>query len=179
MLTRSDDTSLVFFHGPVYLLSASQFQQQMLLATARHVKRISILLASEGGSLDWGKTCMDTILMARAAGVEVVGVTHFAYSMAALMLQTCSKRIISPSGTLMIHGISTFFEGDAIDQQTMAKFTATATEEMTALLTSRTKKRKAFWDKILKTNKETFFTAQEAMTVGLVDEIASINTVRA
>lgn len=165
------DSALVLLHGPIIASTGSLFQQQMLAVIARRPKRITILIASEGGMNDWGNVMIDTIQMARSLGIEVVGMAHFAYSMAAFLLQTCSVRYLSENGTMMVHGASSIVEGDYLDHETHSKMLDGYRKKYSSLLAERTNKPERHWQTVLKTNKETFYSPAEALKVGLIDEV--------
>lgn len=173
VVSKDGKSAVVYLHGPIGGVSGSVFQQQMIKCAQSGAKRITVVIASPGGDVDWGNVCLDTIHMVRSMGIEVWGVAHFAYSMAAMVLQACSHRVMSEGGVLMIHGPSSFMGGDLADHSIHAKVVTACNRRMATLLAAKTNSNFTYWNKLLTSERANFYQADKALEAGLVDEVAA------
>ena len=110
---------------------------------------------------------------ALSPGIPIVGmVQSHALSGGSLILQACAVRYATPTSILMVHGISQRMLG--LDE-TNAKRNLSLLQQLRGtfvdLYSARSPKSRSYWDKLMKTDTRTYFTAQEALEVGLLDEI--------
>lgn len=178
----SFDTSQDYRHGYISFSSEINDTSQLALSSAlRRLTRmcpkqpISVELNSPGGSIMEGFAAIDTIASVEAAGCPVTMIVRGqACSMAAVVLQSASKRIIGPNSFLMLHkaafGIAPGTKSDEVeDSLEEARMMET---QIYNILAKRGGKTAAWWRKKLSRRKDVWWTAEQALADGLVDTIA-------
>jgi ATP-dependent Clp protease protease subunit len=118
---ETDDHAIVFFTDEVETEGVEYCQRQILKlafemlalsAEERKGKYVTLIINSPGGSCDDGMALIDTIEMVRGMGIPVVGIAMgAAYSMAAVILQACSVRLVGRHARVMLHEVSAGVEG--------------------------------------------------------------------
>ena len=145
-------------------------KQVTYLVIEDSVKPIKLFVNSCGGAIDAGMVIYD-ILQASPAPIQVY-CTGKAYSMAAVLL-CCGQhgRYILPHSKVMIHEplISTGVGGKTSSIQTIAESMMKTKEEMVAILAKHTGQPLEKLYEVTKT--DTFFSADEAVAVGLADKV--------
>jgi ATP-dependent Clp protease protease subunit len=138
-------------------------------------RKITLYLSSCGGENTAGLSIISTIHGIRRSG-RIVN-THIqgsAYSMASFIAQAGTRRYIESYGTMMLHdihwGVSLARRDQHIDYLEGAEI---ETDAVFQLYAERSGKPIAFWREKLK-RRDWFVSAQEALDLGLVDEILPI-----
>ena len=119
----TEDHAIIFFTDEVETEGVEYCQRQILKLAFEMIslspeelsgKYITLIINSPGGSCDDGMALIDTIEMVRGMGIPVVGIAMgAAYSMAAVMLQACTKRLVGRHARVMLHEVSAGAEGKA------------------------------------------------------------------
>jgi ATP-dependent Clp endopeptidase proteolytic subunit ClpP len=133
------------------------FQAELLALDEMKPKRIQIYINSIGGVVDDGFNIFNAILKSKTpVDTYCVGM---AASVAGVIFQAGRKRIMADYGILMYHNPS---GGDDKSLQFYK-------QSLMKMLVAKTGKTEDEWIKIC--NRETFYDAEEAKSVGLCDEI--------
>lgn len=156
-------------------LSSYLRQVARLLVMHGLAPRIQLLLTSPGGQMVPGFALMDSIRALKIeSGVEVdIAVRGEACSMAAVMLQGATGiRTIGLNSSLMLHRASFAAAGDADSVEDGLGYVKMLESRVYDILASRSNHDAKWWKRKLGGRKDCWFTAQEALEVGLVDLIA-------
>jgi len=132
-------------------------------------KDIDIYINTPGGSVIDGLAIYDTMQLVKP-DVSTICV-GFAASMGAILLSggTQGKRFALPNARMMIHQAAGGFTGPASDVQIYAKEVIAARDRLYELIAKHTGKKIS---QIMKdADRDRFFSAQEAVEYGLIDEI--------
>lgn len=132
------------------------------------LERLKIILDSPGGSVHAMFGMIDYIQsLDKPVDIEIRGI---AMSAAAVLLTSATgKRTISKRSSLMFHEISSFSYGKSKDIKSSNKHLEQLEEWVYLLLEERTNKDRHFWENEM--NKDFFLTAEQALELGVVDEI--------
>lgn len=143
-----------------------------LLDREIHPEGITIILNQIGGEAYHGLAIYDEIISANnKITVIVKGNCH---SMAVPILQAADTRLVSENATLMIHSVSSGFYGTYYQLLDHVKETKRLNDlYIKMILKSIKKKNKKFTKKDLEEliKKDTYFTARQALSLGLCDKI--------
>lgn len=125
-----------------------------------------VIINSDGGSYYDAMAIADIV---RLNKLQTIGVGKV-LSSAVLILAAGSKRIVYPSTWLLYHCSS--YEQEGAHQEIKSSVEQAEREEMQSaeFMASVTSKSKKFWKKIADTG-DYYFTAQEALKLGVVDAI--------
>lgn len=133
---------------------------------------IHFYLHTEGGDVDAGFALFDAI---KRCECEVLGhVLNAAYSMGAILLQACDRRSIAPLGALMVHIGEEGQEGHPTTVRSWIRHYDRLSDRMVDILSEKMQEKNPFRTReavreLLQF--DTIYTAEEAVQVGLVDEI--------
>ena len=134
---------------------------------------ITIILDSDGGDVNLGFSFYDEVLLCN--NTVTINVSGVAMSMGSVILQAADKRIINKNSKIMIHRGSLEVEGhfndvkravaenDDMDKRCMDIYLEKIQEVKPNFKRSQLQKMMDF---------DTYISAQEALELGLVDEIA-------
>ncbi len=140
---------------------------------ADHVK---VYVSSPGGNVAGGLSIIRAIREAQQAGTRFTGVVRGeAASMGFFILQACDVRKMGPGDVLMAHGITAGMFGDAKNLDALQKLITVTRQYLTELIVNRAEveeeEKIQWWGEILKDATPVYFTPEEALAEGLVDEI--------
>ncbi|MEA5136466.1 MAG: Clp protease ClpP [Candidatus Fimivivens sp.] len=130
-----------------------------------------IKIDSPGGDLVAGSS-MYTALMSHNGPLtfDIAGMAASAASAAAMAsVKAGNKCRMSPMALMMIHNVKCSAEGDYRDMENAAEFLKTANETIINAYCKKTSKPREEIQAML--DKETWFSAAEALEMGLIDEI--------
>ena len=140
-----------------------------LTTTPADTAPITVVINSGGGSVYEAHGMYDTIRMLRADNIEVHGRVHgHAMSAAVLILQACTTRTITEYGMLMVHGAVNVTRGDAREMEAERDASNKLIEIQARLLEERTGRD---WHELLRDQLPHYYTAEEALSMGLVDSV--------
>jgi len=169
-----DDTGFIKIWGHISNNEATYMYNDSLLLMHRYgVKKVIITINSGGGSAFAGLGMADTIAAMRKAGIEVEGHSlGYVASAAVPIMAACSKRIATPNCLFMVHEgklmkfLAQETASDLVAQQKMMNLMG---ERYIKLLADHSKLSVEDWK--AKEKVTTWFTAEEALEWGLIDEI--------
>lgn len=169
-----EEGRIVFLPSDVDEESAALIKASLLkLFYANRKEDITLLITSDGGDVTPGLSIIDAIHHIQAREGKVIGqVWGHAESMACDVLQVCDLRRASSSSILMVHGGWSDYSGlDIEGMQAEAKVMKNMTDYMLEIYASRTKKPRTYWKTVMKRKNPRYFTSEEALEVGIIDEI--------
>ena len=175
----SDRTDMhILLMGNVTPQTVSAVALQLMVATHyREQKEINLVMMGHGGDGDSCAALCDVIEQVQANGLIVKGhVLGYVMSANAIVLQACRPyRYMSRWGHLMIHGPTYSYEGmDYEDIQAMKKH-ETHNDGNFLELIYKSKMDKATVDAVWQSNKPTWFNAEQALALDLIDYISDTN----
>lgn len=151
-----------------YGLTARSFIQQ--LDAFGNVAELSIRINSQGGIVDDGIAIYQAL--ARNSAQKTVHIDSACYSIAAVVAMAASpgKLCMAFNARLMIHNAWNILAGDKNDMAKEAERLGQLDGILAAMFGKRAKGKSN--DEMLEMmNEETWFTAEEAMSIGLVDQV--------
>ncbi len=161
---------VVFLVGPVDEGTANLVVAQMLFLESENPdKDIHFYINSPGGSIAAGMAIYDTMQFIKPdVSTLCVGM---AASMAAFLLAAGAKgkRFVLPNSTVMIHQPLGGFQGQASDIAIHAKYILALRERLNKLMAQHTGKSEEEIGR--DTDRDNFFTAEEALKYGMVDKV--------
>ena len=161
---------VVFLVGPVNEMSANLIVAQLLfLESENPEKDISFYINSPGGSVSAGLAIYDTMQFIKP-DVSTLCVGQAA-SMGALLLAAGKKdkRFTLPNSRVMIHQPMGGFQGQASDIEIHAKEILYLRQRLNEILAKHTGQDIKTIER--DTERDNFFSAQDATTYGLVDKV--------
>lgn len=139
---------------------------------------ITLLISSPGGDVLYGMAIVQCIREAQRKGVEVIGEVYgLACSMGFIILQTCDVRRMGDMCVLMAHGFTTIVQGDSKDIDAERGLIMWYRENIAAAHANRCTVQDsiysdpATWMEIMTSSTPVYFNAQDALELGLVDEV--------
>lgn len=158
------------------IASGITFSESIMAMALENTRPITILLHSPGGDVLEGLGIFDTIMAARAHGIQVTahGMGPVA-SMAAIILQAATHRVMSPNSRMLLHEVRQFSFMDVktvSDAADTAKELAIINDRLAKLMAERTNGAQTpdsireLWIK------DRWLWPEEALELGLIDEIA-------
>ena len=169
----SDDYNIYIYDNCSHLMAL--YVQQCIDEAIVHGRRTqNLLVSSGGGGVVSGLDIISSIRQAQQRGIKIYGrVNSMAGSMAAYILMACDHRSISPIAQLMLHG---WEEGGAhgVDKKTRAALdgsTKFMEQVLVGLVKDNSKLSQERIDEIFADSSHKYFTAEEALEAGLVDEV--------
>lgn len=176
-LAREQETSnlqnrFYDFVGPV-TMSATETAMQVLSRWRRQNNDpITIRISSPGGNVLDGLALYDFLLGLRKANIEVrIVVLGMAASMAAILLQAGTVRVVGPNSRILIHEVgSEGIGGKLSDLQEATEFFKTLNEHVYQILAERSKLSVAEISRRAK-KKDFWLTAKDIVEKGFADEV--------
>jgi len=143
------------------------FQQDIKALAAKGP--VTIKINSGGGSLIEGLAIVDMI---QNMDQEVIGIVEgMAASMAGLILQACDKRIMTTNSRLMIHKAQMSVGGDSEAVSASLELLKQEDAKIVEILQAKTGQENEVIMSWLQPGTNKWFSAQEALKAGLIDEI--------
>lgn len=168
--SRLLDERIIFLGTPVTDDVANLIVAQLIhLEASDPDKDISIYINSPGGSVYAGLAIFDTMNYIKP-DVQTI-CCGIAMSMGALLLSSGAKgkRMATPNSKILIHQVSSSFQGQATDIEIHAREILDIRKRLDEILADNTGKP---LDEVAKdTERDYFMTAEEALNYGLIDKI--------
>ena len=161
---------IIFFVGPVNDQSANLVVAQLLFLESENPdKDISLYINSPGGSVYAGLAIYDTMQFVKPDVSTLC--TGLAASMGAFLLAAGAKgkRYALPNSRIMIHQPSGGAQGQASDIQIQAQEILKLREQLNLILAANTGQPVERIE--LDTERDTFMSAQDAVSYGLIDKM--------
>lgn len=127
---------------------------------------VTVIINSGGGDVMAGKEIYT--LLREYAGKVKIRIQSFAASAAAVIAMAAESEM-SPVAQLMIHNVSSYAAGDNRDMEHMAQVLANANKALAAAFTAKSGKTEAEVLELM--DRETWFTAEQAVKEGFVDRV--------
>ena len=131
---------------------------------------IRIVLDSGGGDVDAGFAIYDAIRQTK--NVVIIDVVGSCQSMAMMVIQAATYRRATPESRFLLHNGSAGFEVAMHAVKSMAREIAYQHNRYCEIVAARSEKSPKEIEKLC--NSETFLSAQEALTLGLIDDILEL-----
>ncbi len=163
---------IIFLVGPVEEHMANLVVAQLLFLEAENPdKDISLYINSPGGVITAGMAIYDTMQFIKP-DVSTICMGQAA-SMGAFLLTagTKGKRYALPNSRVMIHQPLGGFQGQATDIDIHAREVLKLRDQLNALMAKHTGQPKERIEQ--DTDRDNFFSAEEAKAYGLIDEVIS------
>ena len=164
--------------GPIVEGCSTETLEDLSIMTSDSREPITLVISSCGGDVFTALSIIRAIQTARKDGIEIIGQVYGeAMSAAFLILQACSKRTMGKYCLLMCHGVTTVSFGDIrnleSEQNLLKKLQADQADLISSRNTSATKlyHTSKYWLPILERNTPQFYGADEALKMGLIDEV--------
>ena len=161
---------IIFLGGPIDDHTANLVIAQMLFLEAENPQKdIVLYINSPGGSVTAGLAIYDTMQYVKPdVSTICVGV---AASMGAFLLASGAhgKRMALPNADIMIHQISSGFEGQATDIEINARRILKLKQRLNVILAKHSGKTEAEVEK--DSERDNWMSADEAKKYGLIDKI--------
>ena len=170
IFSRLLEERIVFLAGPVTDMNANVVIAQMLYLVSKDPKKnIKLYINSPGGSVTAGLAIYDTMQFIKCP-VSTICV-GLAASMGAVLLAagTKGKRFALPNPEILLHQVSSGFQGQASDIEITARNILKVKGSINQILATHTGKPIQAVEK--DTDRDFYMTAAEAQTYGLIDEV--------
>jgi len=159
---------------------AHEFLEDMnILLSEDSNEPIRLIIASIGGEAFPGFAMIRAIRAAQRRGIRVIGeVNGCACSMAFFMLQSCDERRMGTLDVLMAHGVTTGLIGDMKNIEAETKLLNHWHTEWSRIVAGRCKgdyNEAGYWFEVFRDNTPCWYTADEALEMGLVDTVDDAN----
>ena len=137
------------------------------LGTIKPNAPIYVDLNTDGGDWYYGIGIYDRLSMCKQE--VIIRVWGCAMSMGSVILQAGDKRLVAPNAMIMVHSISETLGGNVHEIGLQHQITKQLCDKMFRIFAEKSHKSNQFW--ALKCKKDFYITAQEAIKLGLADEI--------
>ena len=153
-------------------MSSAIVRQLLELNLLSEKQPIYLLITSEGGEITAGLSIYDAITTSSAPVVTIVA--GYAYSMAAVLACSGTDRLIFENSKMMLHQpLIDEFGGNATQIAKLSENINKTKEKLNKIISKHTNKGLDEVDKI--TSVDTYFTSEEAVKFGLIDEKTDMN----
>jgi ATP-dependent Clp protease protease subunit len=163
---------VIFIVGPVEDYMANLVVAQLLfLESENPEKDIALYINSPGGSVSAGLAIYDTMQFIKP-DVQTICV-GIAMSMGALLLAggAAGKRMALPNAKILIHQVSSSFQGQATDIEIHAKEIIDVRQRLDEIIAKHTNKK--LEDVRKDTERDYFMSSEEAKEYGIIDRVIS------
>ena len=133
---------------------------------------ITIVVSSFGGSVLDGLSYIARIEKMVEDGYEIISIIDgYAMSMGSQLTQVCSKRYARRYSTILYHQMSAGTSGTIAEMETKFKWFNTLEDISKKITLKHTKMTEEYYDNMKKSNTDLYLTAEEALELGIIDEI--------
>lgn len=168
------DAGMLFYHGAVNRKRCEEMQQELMAAhlNLESGKPLQVFLSSPGGVCMYGLGVMGVIHKIQRDGRDVdVHVSGEAASMGSVIAQAGSRRTMDDTALMMLHEVS--WDGGHGKLREHEDYLAGCKKlwnSLCRIYASRTSFDADWWANFLE-RRDPWFTAQECLDLGLIDEI--------
>lgn len=165
------EMGIVPIFNEITTATLEKVQQCFVHFFLRKMTNITVLISSNGGNTEAALEIFDILKL--YPGLKTGIVIGKARSAAAIILQTCDKRLVTPNSLILIHNGTATFQNDCLyDDKKLADFLERNNkfkDKILGILTDRTKKSK---QEIIDMNmKDKSLFVEEALEFGLIDGV--------
>lgn len=162
---------IILFHDDIDSNTFERLSERLWLAKAKRIKRVTIVLATVGGALDCALGAYDLIRYLNRNGMTIdVLANGYCYSAGVILLQAGARRLATPNTVLMVHESLSLHFGKLTEIREDVKFVDRLVERVWELLCEKSKLTVQRLKDETK-GKNWWLTANEALELGLIDEI--------
>lgn len=180
------DKLYTYFLGPITQDEAERLNKSLYIFAAQRQERFretgrietapfTIFMNSPGGDIEAGLSIMNMVFrIQRDFGFQVhMIVLGVAYSMAAIILQSATRRIMEPFATMLVHEPSWAIAGkEEVVFKDYEKLAVGYRRNLAHFFAKRTGKYDPeWWERFLYSREERFLFPPECLELGLIDEI--------
>lgn len=159
---------LIYLGSEINEESAGKFIKSLSILSNLNHKPIDIILNSGGG--DWEQGMAIFSFIRRCPAVTRITVVGHAQSMASVILQAGTVRMIDPDAYLMLHdGSLGLSETNARDFEKFAEQSKITRERMYRIYSSKSKKPVSYFRRVCLN--DFYVTPERALELGLVDKV--------
>src|SRR5665213_2829687 len=171
-LASPDEAQVYPFFGDLDTVSAARFiQTTSLWSRRRPSSDITVILNSGGGSVFSGLGIYDHIMGLRAKGHKVtIKVLSVGASMAAIVLQAGSERLIGSNALILLHEGAGELSGSMAQIEDSNKMFRMLEDRAAKIVSDRSGMSVRKYRALIK-RRDKWLTADEALALGLVDAI--------
>lgn len=164
---------IIFINGEITDSTANLVISQLLYLDSLNNNDIFLYINSPGGSVTAGFSIYDTMNFVKS-DINTIGLGICA-SMGAFLLTTgtIGKRFVLPNTDIMIHQPLGGAQGQASDINIAAERITNIKKRLNEILSKQTQKTIDIIEK--DTDRDNYFTANEAVSYGLIDKVISSN----
>ena len=138
-------------------------------------KSIKIFLNSPGGSVIAGFTLIDELTRLRNLGHKITFVVYgMAASTAGFVLQAADRRVIGANAMILIHEVSSGASGKLSSMKNSIAYSQKLEEQFIKLLCRRSRLTPKLIHSRIDSGQDWWLDAEEALKLGLVDEIERV-----
>jgi len=171
------DRKIIYIEGEIDTYTASFFLDRINLIRDVYKKEaqnknfeINLYITSPGGSVG-GLLALIDLMYSLPVKINTYGFGHVESAAVWLLAAGTGKRFIAPNAEIMVHELSTWLEGTSSDVENEAKQIMNIQKNLYKLLEEFTKKPFLFWEKLLRNNKNIYFTPEKCIEYGIIDGI--------
>jgi len=166
---------IIFLNGGVDDNMSNIIIAQMLFLESENTNQdIHLYINSPGGSVTAGLAIYNTMEYVKCD--VVTHVTGQACSMGSFLASAgaAGKRFVMPESRTMIHSVSAGMEGSIHDMERQILETRRLNQRLMELYVKHNSKGKTIEEFMVATNRDTFFSAEEAVEFGLADNVTTV-----
>lgn len=140
VMSSNNQNRFYDYVGPVTTDSTEKAMQTLSRWKRQSSEQITIRISSPGGNVLDGLALYDFIVGLKNSGIHVrTVVLGVAASMAAVLLQAGSTRVVGPNARILIHEVSGGSQGKLSELKDEAKFFESLNEQLYTILSERAK----------------------------------------
>lgn len=173
---QTDNTRIVFLYGEVSEQSISQNVYQLLHLAALSNRPIHLVVSSYGGSVDEMFCLYDTIKFLPCPVHTVALGKVMSAGVLLLASGVKGKRMMGRSARLMIHAISGVNGGNVFELINSTNEMQRIQNLLVDNLVKETSMTKKQVEKIMRSGSDCYMTAEEALSMGIIDKIIGDET---
>lgn len=146
--------------------------QALITLERKSSSPVTIYLNTEGGCL-WNVLGMYDIIKASSLSVTIVGVGRI-WSCGSILMQAADYRMMTPHSIMLIHGGDISVSGHPLQGRAWIDAEKEATDVVAEMYAERSHKNANYFKRVMNRAQDTIYTAQEALELGLIDEIGYV-----
>jgi len=146
--------------------------QALVVLERKSAAPVIIYLNTEGGCL-WNVMGMCDIISASSLSVTMVGVGRV-WSSGSILMQAADYRVMSQNTTMLLHGGELSLSGHPLTGKAWVDAERSMTNTVASMYAERSSKDANYFKRVMNRAQDTIYTAQEALELGLIDEIGYV-----